>query len=218
MKVELKIKAIELRKKGYSLKEIVDELNVPKSSVSDWVRNVPMSKKSEQRLLTKIKIGQLYSQRVNREKRIEKERKASDRAKVLLSNIPSNNEMRRLVCSLLYLCEGRKSVFRGVDFMNSDPGLMRLFLKSLRESFDLDERRFRVQVHLHSYHNKETQLDFWSGVTAIPRSQFIKPYLKKTSGMYKKEGYPGCACVSYHDVTVSRELRAVSSEYIKLDQ
>jgi hypothetical protein len=56
--------------------------------------------------------------------------------------------------------------------------------------------------------------DFWSKVTGIPVSQFIKPYQKANSGLYKKEGYQGCANVTYSDVTISRELRAVAQECI----
>ena len=40
-----KIKAINLRKKGYSLNEIVEKLGVAKSSVSVWVRNEPLHSK-----------------------------------------------------------------------------------------------------------------------------------------------------------------------------
>lgn len=218
MKKELKLKAIELRRKGYSLNEIVGELGVAKSSASEWVRNVPLSKESEERLLTKIKVGQLYSQKANRERRVAKEVASLKRSRMMLKRIPKANELSLLICSLLYFCEGRKSPFRGVDFMNSDPGLMKLFLALLRRSFDLDEDKFRMQIHLHTYHDEESQLSFWSGVTGIPRSQFIKSYIKKTSGMYKKEGYQGCACVSYHDVTISRELRSVASEYMKLNE
>lgn len=61
--------------------------------------------------------------------------------------------------------------------MNYDLMLMRLFL---------NESKFSVQVHLHSYHDMNTQLNVWSEATGIPRSQFIKPYLKKNSSLYKK--------------------------------
>jgi len=215
VKTELKRQAIELRKKGYSLQEIVDVLGVSKSTASTWVRNVPLSKKFELRLLTKIKVGQLHSQKAHRLQRIAKEVSAKERAEVILKEIPKNKYVSRFVCALLYFCEGRKSIYRGVDFTNSDLDLMKLFMKSIRESFILDESRFRVQVHLHSYHDTETQLNIWSKATGIPRNQFTKPYHKKTSGMYKKEGYAGCACVSYHDVTVSRELRILAYEYMK---
>ncbi len=179
-----------------------------------WVRNTPLSEKAEQRLLTKIKIGQLNSQKSHQAQRIAKEQAATERARSMLSSIKFGTDTCRLICALLYFCEGRKSVYTGISFMNSDAGLMSLFMSTLRTSFDLDEGRFRVQVHLHSYHNKDTQLKFWSRATGIPLKQFIKPYQKKNSGLYKKEGYQGCANVTYGDVTISRQLRAIAHECI----
>jgi transposase-like protein len=215
MKKLEKMKAIELRKIGYSLNEIVSEIGVSKSTISMWVRNVFLSKESKIRLLTKITAGQLSSQESHRAQRIAKENAAKQRARIILNDISFNVNISRLICALLYFCEGRKSPYSGISFMNSDPGLMKLFLTTLRTSFSLDETRFRVQVHLHSYHDKNVQLKFWSKIMNIPIVQFIKPYQKKSSGLYKKDGYQGCVNVQYHDVTISRELRMIAQEYIK---
>lgn len=60
-KIKEKLKAIKLRGQGFSLNEILKEIDVSKSSVSEWVRNVPLSNSARKRLLTKIKLGQLIS-------------------------------------------------------------------------------------------------------------------------------------------------------------
>jgi transposase len=54
-KIIEKIKAIELRKRGYSVNEIVKNIGVSKSSISTWVRNVVLSEQSRKRRSTKRK-------------------------------------------------------------------------------------------------------------------------------------------------------------------
>lgn len=218
MKKELKLRAVELRKKGYSLQEIVDILGVSKSTASTWLKYITLSEDAKNRLRMRCCVGRLASQNTLRRQRLIKEKQAMNRAKILLQGKMFTNDMTQIVCSLLYMCEGKKSPYSGVSFMNSDPGLMKLFLNTLRASFSLQEAKFRAQVHLHSYHDKKTQLEFWSKVTGIPLVQFIKPYEKKNSGRSKKEGYQGCANVRYHDVVIARELRAIAQECVKLNK
>ena len=43
MKLDEQQKAVALRKRGYSMREISERLHVSKSSVSLWVRSVPLS-------------------------------------------------------------------------------------------------------------------------------------------------------------------------------
>lgn len=172
-KIEEKLKAIELRKKGYSLSEIVAKIGVAKSSVSVWVRNVFLSDKARRRLLTKIKLGQLISaenKRQRTQKIIDNYRRQAIREVVRKS---LDKIYKKIMCSLLYWCEGSKDYYKGVYFANSDPRLVKTFLQLFRESFDLNEKRFRACVHLHQYHNSMKQLKFWSDITKFPKVNLL---------------------------------------------
>ena len=215
MKTKERLAAIELRKRGHSLNEIVKVLDVSKSSASLWVSDVVLSKKAEKILLSKSTAGQLASQKAIKAKTVIKDQLASNAANLVLSNLILSKEYAKLLCAMIYYCEGRKSVREGMSFTNSDPGLISIFLRLFRGAFELYEEKFRVCVHLHSYHDPKKQLKFWSKTTNIPLRQFIKPYLKPSSGMYKKEGYPGCINVRYGDVRISRELRAIALRFMK---
>jgi len=113
------------------------------------------------------------------------------------------------------MCEGRKNYFNGVAFTNSDPKLVTLFLKLLREGFEIDERKFRVCVHLHGYHNASNQIAFWSRITKIPREQFIKPYLKPNTANRIRQDYQGCVSVRYHSNDLVKMLLAFSESFFK---
>lgn len=211
MKTAERFKALQLRREGQSLKEISNKLNVSKSTVSLWVRDVVLSKDAEKLLLSKIKLGQY----VGAEKK-----KAQTRAKEENYYNEAVKELRRgasedkIVCAMIFWCEGTKNVKNGVTFTNSDPKLVKKFLSLLRKTFQLDERKFRPCIHLHGYHSPQKQLDFWSKITDIDKRQFIKPYLKPNTGKRLHENYEGCISIKYHDNDLARRLTAFSKAYL----
>lgn len=204
-KIIEKIKAIELRKRGYSVNEIVSNVGVSKSSISMWVRNVFLSEKSRKRLLTKIKSGQLISAENKRIKTksimdFYKDGAIRDLLKLNIEGIG------KFICALIYYCEGAKDKTGGVVFTNSDPKLIKVFLMLLRNNYDIDESKFRICMHLHEYHNFKQQIKFWSIVTNIKKEQFIKPYNKPNTGKRIKEGYQGCLAIKYHSSHLQKQL------------
>jgi len=215
MKKELEIKAKKLRVKGYSVKELHKMLGVSKSTISLWVQNVELSEKAKARLQRNYTNGQLASQKTIKEKTRQKNIQADNFAKEILLKIDFNKTNQAVLCAMIYFCEGNKSLKSLVTFTNSDADLVRTFLYLLRNSFDLDEKKFRVLMHLHKYHNEKTQKDFWSSITGIPQEQFNRSYLKPNSGKYKKEGYQGCIKVHYADVSVARKLQSIAKMFME---
>lgn len=214
-KTEEKLNAIELRKKGFSVNEIAEKLAVSKGSISVWVRNIPLSKRAETRLLTKIKKGQLIAAQNKRNKTKQTEQRLYDEAFKNIQDLSLDTKHKELICALVYWCEGAKSVVHGLDFTNSDSDLVKLFLKLLRETFLIDEKKFRVCVHLHKYHSPSRQIAYWSKVTNIPKQQFIKPYKKPHTGKQIREGYQGCVSIRYHDVNMGRRLHSIAKVAFK---
>jgi predicted transcriptional regulator len=207
--------AIQLRKRGLTLNEIAERLHVAKSSVSLWVRNVQVSKVAELRLQKKKIAAQHTASQVNR---LRTQKKYDDfliSAKNSIHRHPLPDTHAKLVCALLYWCEGAKHTNR-VEFTNADPDVISLFLRLLRKSFLTDESRFRVCVHLHSYHNSEKQISYWSTVTGIPENQFTKPYKKKHTANRIRENYQGCASIRYHDANLARQLHALAQAALEL--
>jgi len=217
LKIEERLKAVALREKGFSVNEIVSRVGVAKSSISTWVRNVPLSPAARKRLLTKIKLGQ----RVSAE---NKHRKVEDAIESYFQDALQkvrgsklNKFYRRVICSLLYWCEGIKDHYSGVGFVNSDPKLIKTFLRLFRESFEIDEKRFSACIHLHEYHNPAKQLRFWSEITGIPPHQFMKPYRKPNTGKRVRKEYPGCVAVRYHNNDIARQLLSTARAFMALN-
>lgn len=210
MKIKKKIQAQILREKGFSVSEIAQNLKVSKSSVSLWVRNIKLSSVAKSRIANISVLGREKGKETNKLKRQKIKDTIGDKILAELKGLHYTIITKKISCALLYWCEGEKSP-NSVKFTNSDPKLLETFLKLLRSAFDLDESRFRVCLHLHSYHDETKQKSFWSHVTGIPENQFIKTYRKKNSGIAIKKDYPGCASVRYNDVKVAIEIEKVYS-------
>lgn len=215
-RIEEKLRSIELRKKGYSLNEIVDKLGVAKGSVSVWVRNIPLDEKAKQRLLTKIKLGQLIAAENKRRKTQETLEGYRKKAVREVRKKDLDKTFKKIFCSFLYYCEGAKGFSGGVRFINSDPSLIENFIFLLRESFIIDEKKFRAGMHLYQYHNEDKQREYWSRITKIPKKQFIKSYLKPNTGKRIRENYPGCLTIYYHDNNLAREIISIYKAFSAL--
>ena len=88
----------------------------------------------------------------------------------------------RIIGAMLYWCEGfkgnEKSTNSTVDFANSDPKMIAIFSRFLREIYRVDEKRLRVLLYCYSNQNVQQLISFWSKTTKIPKSQFSKPYVR----------------------------------------
>ena len=212
---EEQIKARELRRIGYSLDEISSKLKVAKSSVSVWVRDIELSDKAKKRLVGKIKLGQIVSAE-NKKRKIREtldKYKAEALKEINVSDLDKFSA--RLICSLIYYCEGNKNVYNGVGFTNSDPNLVKTFLFLLRKGFDINESKFHPCVHLHGYHNIKKQINFWAKTTNIPKSQFNRPYLKPNTGKRLRENYQGCINIRYNNNDMARQLLMTAKAFIE---
>lgn len=203
--------AVELRKKGYSLKEIAHRFGITKSTASAWSRDILLGKKAQRRLLTVIKRGQFINAKNRRAKTKATEQKYFDEA---LEEMRSNPDHDKIMCAMLYWCEGNKSS-HSIVFTNSDPKLAKTFLRLFRKSFVIDESKFHPCIHIHSYHSEAKQLDFWSKITDINKRQFIKSYRKPNTGKRIRENYQGCLSLRYYNSDLARQLMAIAKAFLK---
>jgi hypothetical protein len=98
----------------------------------------------------------------------------------LKSNLSSKEKRLKLAALMLYWAEGGKGAKHcTVDFCNSDPEMIRIFLKFLREICGVDEKRLRVLLYCYGNQNIDNLLNFWYKLTDISPTQFCKPYVRK---------------------------------------
>lgn len=213
----LKNKAITLRKKGFSFKEINEKLGISKSTASLWLRDIKLSEKAKKRIYELGVVGRNKASITNDNKRKLIDKHIKKKVEGYFTNFSCSKNDYRIATALLYWCEGTKHKENSsVSFINADPEMIKYFLYVFRNSFEIEEKKLRGLVHLHEYHNEEKQLKFWSDVTKIPISQFNKSYLKKNTGKNKKENYPGCISIRYSDVKIYKELMFIIKRLMKI--
>jgi transcriptional regulator with XRE-family HTH domain len=199
-KVREQLRAGELRHEGFTLAEIAAELGVSKSSVSLWVRDIPFEVRVNERTRQK-RPRRPHALHVAKLRQIDElDRRGIERLGDL-------TEPAFLAAgAALYAGEGGKTDGE-VSFPNSDPAMIRFFLAWLRHFFAVDESRLRVRLYLHDDLDLEAAVEFWIGVTGIPRSQFTKPYRAVADGTLRKNRHAtGCPSVRYTCATTHRAV------------
>ncbi len=97
----------------------------------------------------------------------------------------------RMFGPLVYWCEGTKSIRQNrgnpvqIEFVSSDPLLIKLFVEFLRSTLKVKENKLRGRLQIHGVNNKEKAEKYWSKISGIPISQFQKPIIKKTNIVHR---------------------------------
>lgn len=186
-----KQKAISLRKQGKTYSEILKKVDVAKSTLSIWFREVQLSKPQKQKISQKRihaqKKGALArkTQRINRETSIISESKKN--IKVL------TKQELLLVGTALYWAEGSKAkphnTSQGVDFGNSDSKMISLYMEWLRKSLNVLDDRITLSLYIHenSRYKIDEVIRHWLKVTKLPRTQFKYVYYKTHNPVTKRK-------------------------------
>jgi len=103
----------------------------------------------------------------------------------------------------IYLCEGTKVYSNGknrtarrVEVCNTNAIVIKRFMEYLR-TFEINELNIRARVILHDDNNEEEAKEYWSNISNIPKSQFIKTSWRRSSSWNKKRLPYGTFVVRY---------------------
>lgn len=128
------------------------------------------------------------------------------------------SRQEELLCmagTMLYWGEGFQSVeASGVDFSNSKPEMVLLFLNFLRTICGVQESKLRAYLYCYSNQNSGELIEFWSKRTKIPKKQFTKPYIRSDFDKAKidKMKY-GLLHVRYYDIKLLQVIRNWIEKY-----
>lgn len=208
-KDELHGRARELRAEGHDYEEIAAALGVAKSTVSAWVHDMPWPDRLSYEECRQPSVeGSRQFWAAERPAR-EARREAARTAAAAEIGAPSAREVL-IAGAIAYWCEGSKSkphqLRERVTFINSDPGLIKFFLRFLHEAgVDAAQLRFRVQIHESA--DVTAAERFWLGVTDAEPTQFHRATLKRHNPRTVRKNigtdYHGCLVV---DVLQSADL------------
>jgi transposase len=197
-KDELRANARELRTQGLDYEDIAAALGVAKSSVSLWVRDLPRPAR-----LSYAECRKRSAEGARRYWAAERPAREARRAAAREAAAAQIGELtdREIVIAgaIAYWCEGSKNKpgpwNDQVIFTNTDPGLIRFFLRFM-EAIGTPWEDLTFRICIHESADVESAQRFWLEVTDASPDQFRSPTLKrhnpKTVRKNVGEGYHGC--------------------------
>jgi len=204
MKLKEKIEAIYLRKLGKSYSEIRRQINVSRSTLSLWLRDIELTPEQKAQLRGRQK-SRYEGAKANQRKRIEKTKKiigeSQKEAKLFLKNplFPMG--------LMLYWAEGTKRDEQ-INFSNSDPRMIKFMMLWFRKICKVPEKKFRIKLYIHTLHCRKDIEEYWSKLTNIPRNQFHKTQIKPTSLEYRKNRlYNGTCAIRISNKDLFRKIK-----------
>lgn len=112
----------------------------------------------------------------NKERTLTIQTENQEIAKNALEEIKKLSEYEiKLIGSALYWGEGYKNQKRNskcVQISNSDPYLIALFLRFLREVIKAPEDKLKISIFVHPNINSSLAIKFWSKITNINQNKF----------------------------------------------
>jgi predicted transcriptional regulator len=187
-KPKLRKQARELRQEGLGVKTIAYRLGVSSSTVSLWCKDIKLSPEQIKELERRAhdpfygrRLQNVIRQKTERSKKIEEMKEEGIRGVGRLT--PRDLFIAGIA---LYWAEGFKKDSR-LGFANSDPKMIKFFLKWLIKSCKVPKEAIRFRVGLNISHKNRIQEveKYWSSLTRIPLSQFQKSFFQKF--VWKKE-------------------------------
>jgi predicted DNA-binding protein YlxM (UPF0122 family) len=149
-----------LRQRGYSLPEIKREVKASHGSIFRHIQGVKILPEYWKEWHGK-QGGSIKRMKI-------REQIAEKKAKNSIYSLSDKEKM--IFLTVLYWGEGSKSDF---NLMNTDADLIKIFIKGLREVFNIAKDRFRISIRIYEDLDKQECLKYWSKITGVPAEKFI---------------------------------------------
>jgi len=208
--IKIRQRARLLRYKGESFPNISRTLNISKSTLHYWLKDIPKPERYRNQMKWLESIRPLAKQAIisKRNNEIELIKQKSYEEVNKWQEVHSL-EFQNAILSILYWAEGQKLPDRGapVKFANTDPKLILLFVQLLKNCYKIDERKLKILLYVHWYHNKKAVKEYWMKLLHINEDQIYKIYTKKRSKTKKfKRNFMGICFVIYHNVDLRQSI------------
>ncbi|MGX1369473.1 transcriptional regulator with XRE-family HTH domain [Streptomyces canus] len=197
-KDDLRERARELRLQGWTYDRIEAELGCSKSSVSLWVRDPPKPERRDPAEQAKLAARKRWEHELavrDEERRRTKAAAAAD--------IGTMSDRELFIAGVaLYWAEGAKDkAYRRTEvlhFINSDPNVIRLFLRWL-EFLGVQRERLTLRVSIHETADVAAAEEFWADIAGVDTAALSKATLKRHNPrtVRKNTGdtYHGCLVI-----------------------
>ncbi|MEI6378368.1 MAG: helix-turn-helix domain-containing protein [Candidatus Falkowbacteria bacterium] len=194
-----KDKALRLRQKGFSYAQISAKLGVAKSTLSTWLKDVPISKEASEKIASRVhstSIAALIKRNKNqtvlaasRYNKIKKEAKIS-----FYQKMNSSNRDLFVAGVSLYWAEGYKrgaidAKWKAFDFANTDASMLAIMVNFLALVCGVGNTKLSIQLIIHSDNDVVKAVRYWSNKLGVKTTQFSKAMIQPAKESKHKHQY-----------------------------
>lgn len=210
-----KEKAIKMRKKGKSYKQINKELGVPVSTLSDWLRSFTWSNEIKERLKQEESLSNPRKLKMMHRAQSQKwELWRQQFREEAVNEFPVLKSEPLFISGLmLYWGEGDKTMKNGrVRLVSSEPNMIKIFYSFLKR-IAVPEKKIRIWLLLYPDLIESVQKNFWSKAIGISSDNFNKSIFIKGRHPTRRLSYGVCNIEIY-----SRGLKEKIMKWLELYQ
>lgn len=200
-----------------SVRAIAHELGVSKGSVSTWVRDIILSGEQVQALSENQKhyAAQNRGAQTNREKHRQLRMNYQEAGR---SRARQGSPLHMAGC-MLYWAEGAKKR-NHLYFVNSDPNMMTLFMRFLREELMVQDEDCRLYIHCHTNAPEEIARieNYWLQLLSLPDACLAKTQIKAGSDSRHNMLENGVCGIGVNSTELTHHIYGAIQEYGGFDK
>ncbi|MFH1576857.1 MAG: hypothetical protein ABID35_04895 [Candidatus Margulisiibacteriota bacterium] len=135
------------------------------------------------------------------------------------------NKELQIIGPILYSCEGtqlRKDKRRKnttyywvIEFTNSNPKLISLFVSFLRKIIKIDEKKLKGQLFAYKELDMAQLENYWSNISEIPQNNFNKTIILTQKNSKYKPNPNGTFKIRYHSKEAFKKLEKIANSILE---
>lgn len=188
MRAKERSQARKLRSLGWSIRAIAQKLNCAKSSISKWVRDIPLTTKQIERLKSNQDRGREKAANHPNSSKLKWAKIRQHVIDLSKKEVPANCSLDKLkfIGAALYWAEGYTATRNLFVFANCDPEMIKLMMRFLKEVCKVPVDKMRGCVNIHPHLDIKAAMKYWISISEIPSRQFHKPLLSISKASKQK--------------------------------
>ncbi len=202
-----RVRAVELRKTGVSYAELMRRFGVAKSTLWRWLKAEGLVAATPQEFTERRRLAQRKAVIVNRANHTARTQALFEQARNEVGKLSARDLW--LIGIALYWAEGTKqkphNVAQRVVFTNSDPAMLQLFIRWLKDACQIEDGQLAYDLYIHESGNIEAARKFWSEALRVPSEQW-RIRLKRHNRSTRRRNV-GARYVGLVRVSVARSAR-----------
>ncbi len=205
--------ARELRKQGWSYRQIAEELGVSKGSAYNWCHDIELTAEQESANKERqIKRGENnIGAKTNKAKALEERKQYQEQGRI---KAQERSRLHMIGC-MLYWAEGAKSTRHVVHFANSHVEMMLVFIRFLREELNVPDDIVKVQIHCYAKSDVERIAieNYWLDLLRLSTDHLHKTQVLKGSSKSKNRLDYGVCSIRVQSTELLMHIFGAIQEY-----